>query len=72
MPDQLRLTGLRFSASQALEELTEQGNPLNLFLTRMFSAFDLNNNGTVDLEELISGLSIYFKGTLDERLECKC
>jgi len=41
----------------------------DFMLTRIYESFDDDNNGTVGLEEWMSGLSIALKGTLDERFE---
>lgn len=38
------------------------------FAERMFELLDLNKDGTVDLQEFISGLSFLCKGTVEEKL----
>lgn len=35
---------------------------------RLFAQFDLKNNGLIDFDEFISGLSIACRGTLDEKI----
>ena len=41
-----------------------------MFLTRLFSAFDTNPNSKgVNFKEFIEGLSVFMKGTPDEKLE---
>ena len=42
-----------------------------IFLERLFDAFDLNGDKHIDFNEFIHGLSIFFKGTEDEKQECK-
>ncbi|KAG0296783.1 hypothetical protein BGZ96_008511 [Linnemannia gamsii] len=46
-------------------------SPLDdVFLTRLFSAFDTNPNSKgVNFKEFIEGLSVFMKGTSDEKLE---
>ncbi|KAG0234037.1 hypothetical protein BGW41_001256 [Actinomortierella wolfii] len=42
----------------------------DVFLTRLYSAFDTNpNKKGVDFKEFIEGLSVFMKGTPDEKLE---
>lgn len=41
----------------------------SLNLNRMFDVFDSNQDGVVDFKELMSGLSIMYAGTLDEKLK---
>ncbi|TPX34946.1 hypothetical protein SeMB42_g07251 [Synchytrium endobioticum] len=40
-----------------------------LFLERLFDAFDLDGNHTIDFREFISGLSSFMKGNSDEKME---
>jgi Ca2+-binding EF-hand superfamily protein len=40
-------------------------------LERLFDAFDQNGDKTIDLEEFINGLSVFMKGTPEEKLERK-
>jgi len=42
-----------------------------LFLQRLFDAFDENHNDSIDFREFIKGLSIILKGSTDEKMECK-
>eukprot|EP01114_Cavostelium_apophysatum_P002659 TRINITY_DN12356_c0_g1_i1.p1 TRINITY_DN12356_c0_g1~~TRINITY_DN12356_c0_g1_i1.p1 ORF type:complete len:252 (+),score=70.81 TRINITY_DN12356_c0_g1_i1:208-963(+) len=39
------------------------------FVDRLFTLLDKNNDGTVDLQEFVSGLSLLCKGTVEEKLE---
>jgi len=39
------------------------------FVDRLFHLLDTNNDGTVDLHEFVSGLSLLCKGTVEEKLE---
>ncbi|KAH6564043.1 hypothetical protein BASA50_000220 [Batrachochytrium salamandrivorans] len=40
-----------------------------MFLERLFDAFDLDNNHRIDFAEFINGLSVFFKGTEEEKQE---
>lgn len=40
-----------------------------MFLERLFDAFDLDGNHRIDLDEFIMGLSVFFKGTEDEKMQ---
>jgi len=40
-----------------------------LFLQRLFDAFDENHNDSIDFREFIKGLSIILKGSTDEKME---
>jgi Ca2+-binding EF-hand superfamily protein len=40
-----------------------------LFLQRLFDAFDENHNDSIDFREFIKGLSIILKGNTDEKME---
>lgn len=40
-----------------------------LFLHRLFDAFDENHNGSIDFREFIKGLSIILKGSTEEKME---
>ena len=40
-----------------------------LFLERLFDAFDLDGNHSIDFNEFITGLSVFFKGTPEEKQE---
>jgi len=39
------------------------------FVDRLFTLLDTNGDGTVDLQEFVSGLSLLCKGTVEEKLE---
>lgn len=41
----------------------------NVFLERLFDAFDVDGDQTVDFREFINGLSVFVKGTPEEKLE---
>eukprot|EP00127_Corallochytrium_limacisporum_P000281 Clim_evm28s9 gene=Clim_evmTU28s9 len=41
----------------------------NLFLSRLFAAFDEDNDGTIDFMEFIKGFNVFLKGSFDEKLE---
>ncbi|RUP48232.1 hypothetical protein BC936DRAFT_144811 [Jimgerdemannia flammicorona] len=38
------------------------------FLARLYSAFDADNNKSIDFRELVDGLSVFMKGTPEEKL----
>jgi hypothetical protein len=40
------------------------------FVDRLFTLLDTNGDGTVDLQEFVTGLSLLCKGTVEEKLEC--
>ncbi|KAI8620231.1 hypothetical protein BC830DRAFT_1100523 [Chytriomyces sp. MP71] len=40
-----------------------------LFLERLFDAFDLDGNKTIDFREFIQGLSVFMKGSAEEKME---
>ncbi|KAJ3122693.1 hypothetical protein HK098_002529 [Nowakowskiella sp. JEL0407] len=40
-----------------------------LFLERLFDAFDLDGNHKIDFREFIQGLSVFMKGTPEEKME---
>jgi len=40
-----------------------------IFADQLFKAFDKSGDGSVDFEELSKGLSVFTKGTLDEKLK---
>ncbi|OAJ44744.1 hypothetical protein, variant 1 [Batrachochytrium dendrobatidis JEL423] len=40
-----------------------------LFLERLFDAFDMDGNHHIDFHEFINGLSVFFKGTDEEKQE---
>lgn len=39
-----------------------------LFLERLFNAFDVDNSNNIDCEEFMTGLSVFLKGTPEEKL----
>ncbi|KAI8916395.1 hypothetical protein EDD86DRAFT_198426 [Gorgonomyces haynaldii] len=40
-----------------------------MFLERLFDAFDLDGNHRIDFSEFIQGLSVFFKGEPEEKME---
>lgn len=53
-------------------ELQEEFNLSELntaYLERLFSIFDLDGNGVVDCDEILSGIALLCKGTVEEKLE---
>jgi len=52
-----------------LKDLGFQDLESTPFYDRLFNLFDLNGDGSVDLHEFFSGLSVLFKGTIDEKLK---
>jgi Ca2+-binding EF-hand superfamily protein len=41
------------------------------FLEQLYSAFDGDNNNAIDFTEFVDGLSIFMKGSPEEKLSCK-
>lgn len=41
----------------------------HMFLERLFDAFDANGDKTIDLNEFLDGLSVFVKGTAEEKME---
>ncbi|KAL1915918.1 uncharacterized protein VTP21DRAFT_6306 [Calcarisporiella thermophila] len=41
----------------------------DVFLERLFKAFDVDNNKEIDFREFVDGLSAFMKGTSEEKLE---
>lgn len=42
-----------------------------MFINLVFRVFDLDSNNVLSLEEWICGLSIYLRGTVEERTNCE-
>ncbi|OAD79299.1 hypothetical protein PHYBLDRAFT_157210 [Phycomyces blakesleeanus NRRL 1555(-)] len=40
----------------------------DVFLKRLYAAFDVNNNQSLDFGEFVDGLSVFMKGTADEKM----
>ncbi len=63
----MNITQFVFSEFQLVLGLKE-----SLYLDRFFQLFDDNNDGFINFEEFVLGLSILSsKGTHDEKMECK-
>ena len=43
----------------------------DFFMDRVFRAFDRDSDGVLTLEEWVKGLSIFLRGTLDQKITCK-
>jgi len=43
----------------------------DFFMDRVFRAFDKDSDGFLSLEEWVKGLSIYLRGTLDQKITCE-
>lgn len=43
---------------------------LHIFLS-VFCAFDRDNDNYINLEEWIRGLSVFLRGTFEEKMKCK-
>lgn len=50
--------------------LGPMGIERNLIVERIFSFFDRNHDGIVSFEEMVCGVSVICKGSLDERIKC--
>ncbi|KAF9162955.1 hypothetical protein DFQ26_003075 [Actinomortierella ambigua] len=58
------------SKSTAFRRILQSSPMDDVFLTRLYSAFDTNpNKKGVEFKEFIEGLSVFMKGTPDEKLE---
>ena len=42
-----------------------------VFLSAVFRAFDRDSDSFLSQEEWVRGMSIFLRGTLDEKIECK-
>lgn len=40
------------------------------FVERLFTLLDIDGNGTIDLQEFVTGLSMLCKGSMEEKLSC--
>ena len=43
----------------------------DFFMDRVFQAFDRDCDGYISLEEWVKGLSVFLRGTLDEKIKCE-
>ena len=43
----------------------------NIIIDRMFLFYDQNRDGVIDFDEMVRGMSVLCKGSLDERIKCK-
>ena len=41
------------------------------FMDRVFRAFDKDSDGFVSKEEWVLGLSVFLRGSLDEKMKCR-
>jgi Ca2+-binding EF-hand superfamily protein len=41
-------------------------------LEQLYSAFDGDNNNAIDFTEFVDGLSVFMKGSPEEKLACMC
>jgi hypothetical protein len=42
----------------------------NMIVDRLFAFFDQNEDGIISFEEMVRGMSVLCKGTMDERTKC--
>lgn len=42
-----------------------------IFCLPVFKTFDKDNDGYVSMKEWIQGLSVFLRGTLDEKIKCE-
>lgn len=42
----------------------------DFFMDRVFRSFDRDSDGYLSLEEWVRGLSIFLRGTLDQKITC--
>lgn len=40
------------------------------FLEQLYSAFDVDDNKAIDFSEFVDGLSVFMKGSPEEKLTC--
>lgn len=59
----------RSQFSQTISSFVQCWSAGNAFLERLFDAFDVNGDNTIDFREFIDGLSVFVKGTPDEKME---
>ncbi|RKP18012.1 EF-hand [Rozella allomycis CSF55] len=55
--------------TKTIKKYFQQWSAGSLFLERLFDAFDVNHDKSIDLEEFVQGLNILLKGTPEEKLE---
>jgi len=59
----------RLNALQFAKELRDMGEKDEVKINQLFAAFDYDKDGFVDFRDFTTGLSIFFKGSLDEKLQ---
>lgn len=42
-----------------------------MFFFSVFFAFDKNNDNCINVKEWVKGLSVFLRGTFEEKLKCK-
>ncbi|KAI3660821.1 hypothetical protein MP638_001870 [Amoeboaphelidium occidentale] len=55
--------------SQILQKHIKLWNGGSLFMERLFDAFDADGSKSIEVDEFIRGLSVFSKGTPEEKLE---
>jgi serine/threonine-protein phosphatase 2B regulatory subunit len=55
---------------QILQKHIKLWNGGSLFMERLFDAFDADGSKSIEVDEFIRGLSVFSKGTPEEKLEC--
>lgn len=43
----------------------------DFFMDRVFGAFDRDSDGYLSLEEWVKGLSVFLRGSLEEKIKCE-
>lgn len=63
-------TGLDRNAFQAILH-SVFGMTDNMLMNRVFFAFDKDNDNYINVKEWVKGLSVFLRGTFEEKLKCK-
>jgi len=66
---QLNSSGGRLNSVQFAKELRDMGEKDEVKIAQLFAAFDYDKDGYVDFRDFAAGLSIFFKGSLEEKLQ---